>query len=184
MIRLRIDPRSLEFAPCFVALTVFAEEDLPLNGVPGRIDKLLGKEASRQIEAGNLSGAWESQALLATRDRIEPRYVLFAGLGLLRRITVSSLSVRIEEIVQRMLKFSTRDIARDVFHSGKSRVRYENLASETLSGAVRGVENCPYDVNITVCEPEPSRYNELVAVAEKNVFRRREGRELSVEIIV
>jgi len=184
VIRLRLDPCSLEFTPCFIALTVFAEEDLPLCGLPGRIDRLLGGEASRQIEEGNLHGAWNSQALLATRGRIEPCYVLFAGLGLMREITFSSLSIRIERVVQRMLKFSARDMAIGVLSSKKLKMRYEILASETLEGALRGVENCPYDVNITVCEPEPARYNKLVAAAEKHVFRQKEGRDMSVEIIL
>lgn len=184
MIRLRVDPHSIENTPCFIALSAFAEEELPLKGLPGRLDNLLDGEASRQIERGNLSGTWESQALLASRGRIAPCYVLFAGLGPSKSITLSILAARTEQIVQRVIHLSAREMGMSVYCPDHSRAKYESLASETVNGALRGATDCPYDVNITVCEPDPARYNELVSVAEKSVFRRAEGRELSVEINV
>ena len=184
MIRLRVDPHSIENIPCFIALSAFTEEQLPLEGLPGRLDNLLEGEASRQIEQGHLNGTWGSQALLASRGRIAPHYVLFAGLGPSRRITLSILSSRMEQIVQRVIRLSARELGLSVFYSDNSNAKYENLASEAVNGALRGAADCPYDVNITVCEPDPARYNELASVAEKSVFRRAEGRELSVEINV
>ncbi len=184
MIRLRIDPHSLEQAPCFIASSTVAEEDLPLRGLPGKIDKLLEGEASRQIAMGNLSGDWESQALLASRGRVGPKFVLFAGLGSLRKVTLSALSVRIEEIVQRVLKVSAQDLALDVFRSSSAEGEYENLASETVRGVLRGAAQFPYDVTVTICEPDAGRFIEFDAVAENTAFRHVEGRELSVEIIL
>jgi hypothetical protein len=163
---------------------MFTEEDVPLAGGPGRIDSLLGGEASRQIAAGRLSGALGSQALLATRGRLESGYVLFAGLGSVKKITASTIAVRTEEIVQCVLKLAARTLALPVFQPPGTRAKYERLASETVNGALRGGDDFPYDIDITVCEPDPARYNELVAVAERSAFRRAEGRELSVEIIV
>ena len=184
MIRLRIDPQPLETASCIVTVSMFAEEDIPLAGVPGRIDGLLSGQASHQIAEGRLTGAWGSQALLATRGRLESDYVLFAGLGSVKKITAPTIAVRTEEIVQRVLKLSASTLAMSVFQPSGTRAKYERLASETVNGALRGGDNFPCDIDITVCEPDPSRYNALVAVAERCAFRRAEGRELSVEIIV
>lgn len=184
MIRLRVDPHSIEDTPCFIAISAFAEEELPFEGLPGRLDNLLDGEASSQIEQGHLSGTWGAQALLASRGRIAPHYVLFAGLGPFKRITLSILAARMEQIVQRVIRLSAREMGLSINYSDRSKAKYESLASETVNGVLRGAGDCPYDVNITVCEPDPARFNELVGVAEKSAFRRAEGRELSVEINV
>ncbi len=184
MIRLRVTPQSLESAPAFVAISGFAKEEVPLRGLAARMDGLLEGEASRLISQGRLSGAWRSQALIASRGRVAPEYVLFAGLGSLKGLTLSALSLRVEGIVARMLKTSARDISLGVFSEDAAGAGYSALASEILNGALRALARQPLDLNLTLCEPHTDRYLELVAVAERTLFRRTEGRELSLEVEV
>ncbi len=184
MIRLRLDPQPLENIPCDVAIVAFGEDDLPLNGPAGRIDACLGGESGRLIAEGHLKGAWKSQALFTSRGRVASELVLFAGMGSLRDLSARDLSTRIDEVIQRAVKLSARSMATYVPSAGGPRTEYGTLAAETVNGALRGLADCTYDVDFIFCEPEPERYGELVEAAERIVFRRVKGREVSVEVIV
>ncbi len=162
---------------------VFAEDSLVLSGPAGRIDERLDGEAARLINGGHLTGAWESQALLASRGRVASEFVLFAGMGPLRILSPHEMSVRIEEVVQRAAKLSARSMAAYVPSEGFGG-EFGSLAAETVGGALRGVAGCPYDVDLIFCEPDSGRYEELVAASERVVFRRVKGREVSLEVIV
>lgn len=182
MIRLRLVPTSLEHIPSFVALTGFAVEDVPLRGAAGRMDWLLGGEASRMILEGRLDGSWESQALLSARGRMAPCFVLIAGLGRRRGLRGAVLTSRIEGLVRRVLRISVRDMASGVFSPEPSGRHFDIYAAETLAGAMRALEGCRQDVDLALCEPDAGRYNELVAVAERMVFQRRGEMEISLEV--
>lgn len=159
------------------------ENAIVLSGHPGRMDKLLEAEASRLISGGHLSGAWESQALLSSRGRVASEFILFAGIGNMRKLSSREISDRIEKVTQKAIKISARSIAAYVPMEGFSG-DFETLAAETVAGALRGVANCPYDVNLIFCESEPGRYGELVAVSERIVFRRRKEKEISLEVVL
>lgn len=183
MIRLRLDPQAIEDISCFVAVIAFGDDDLPLRGPAGRVDAHLGGEAGRLITGGHLTGAWESQALLASRGRVAAEFVLFAGMGSMKNLAAHEMSVRIEKAVQSAAKLSARSVAILVPGEGQ-RSEYQNLAAETVNGALRGMADCTYDVDLIFSEPDSGRYEELTAAAERIVFRRVKGREVSVEVIV
>lgn len=162
---------------------VFSEGVITLSGPAGRIDERLGGEAGRLISGGNLTGSWESQALLASEGRVASEFVLFAGMGALRRLSPREMSIRMEKVVQRAAKLSARSMAAFVPSEGPWG-EFGSLAAETVGGALRGVSGCPYDVDLIFCEPDAGRYEELVAASERIVFRRVKGREVSLEVIV
>jgi hypothetical protein len=183
VIRLRLDPQSIEKIPCFVVVIPFGDDDLPLNGLAGRLDAYLDGEAGRLITGGHLTGAWESQALLASRGRLAAEFVLFAGMGPMKNLAAREMSVRIEKAVHSAAKLSARSLAIHVPEGGP-RGEYRNLAAETVNGALRGMADCTYDVDLIFSEPDSGRYEELTAAAERIVFRRVKGREVSVEVLV
>lgn len=183
MIRLRLDPQSIEKIPCYVAVIAFGNDDLPLKGLGGRVDACLDGEAGRLITGGHLTGAWESQALLASRGRVAAEFVLFAGMGPMKDLAARELSVRMEKAVQSAAKLSARSMA---IHLPREcpRSEYQNFAAESVNGALRGVADCTYDVDLIFSEPDSGCYEELTAAAERIVFRRVKGWEISVEVIV
>jgi len=184
VIRVRLSPRPLETIPVFVAVSAFTQEEIPLRGLAERMDVLLGGEASRLIQEGRLSGRWSSQALIATRGRLAPDYVLFAGLGAGQGLTLSALSLRVEKIVDRLLRTSARSISMTVVGRETRGAGFSAIAAETFQGALRALSASPVDLNLTMCETNPAHYLELVAVGERAVFRRPEGRGLSLEVEV
>lgn len=184
MIRVHLSSRPLETIPSFVAACAFAQEEIPLSGVPGRMDALLGGEASRMIQENRLSGRWNTQALITSRGRVASSYVLFAGLGSVQGLTLSALSLRVEKIVDRLLRTSARSISMDVIGKQTRGAGFSAIATETFQGALRALSDAPLDLDLTMCEPDPASYLELVAVAEHAVFRRLEERGLSLEVEV
>ncbi len=182
MIRLRLEPIPLDRADSFVGITAFAEEEIPLRGQAGRLDWLLGGEGNRLILDKRLNGAHRSQALLSSKRRVLPRYILFAGLGKRKSLTGKRLSNRVEDIVRGMLKASVQDMAMNVFAANGKKTNYEAEAAETLNGALRAMAGHPVDVSLAICEPDPKRFQELVLVAERAVFRPLEGRDIALEI--
>ncbi len=113
-----------------------------------------------------------------------PQYALFSGMGHVDGMATRELSVRVEDVTRRAVKLSARSMAMYVPPSEGPRGEYHNLAAETLNGALRGVAGCPYDVDITFSEPDPGCCDELVAAAERAVFRRVKGQAVSVEVLV
>ena len=184
MIRVRLTSQPVETVPSFVAVTAFAQEEIPLLGLAERMDALLGGEASRMIQEGRLSGRWNSQALIASRGRVASSYVLFAGLGSVQGLTLSALSLRVEKIVDRLLKTSARSISMAVIGKGTRGAGFSAIAAESFQGALRALSGSPLDLDLTICEPDPACYPEIVAVAERAVFRRPEERGLSLEVEV
>lgn len=148
------------------------------------MDSRLGGEASTLIQQGYLQDRWESQALIDAKGRIASAYVLFAGLGALEGMASHELSVRIEEIIQRAQQLSARKIATHVLPEDGLDHDYRSVAAESVNGVLRALADSPYDVDVIFSEPEAIKYNDLVAVAERIVFRRVKGREVSLEVIV
>ncbi|MEK6710612.1 MAG: hypothetical protein AABZ64_08530 [Nitrospinota bacterium] len=184
MIRIRLTPQPIETIPSFVAVSAFAVEEVPLGGLPGRLDALLDGEASRMIQEGRLSGRWNVQAMIASRGRVASSYVLFAGLGTLQGLTLSALSLRVEKILGRLLRTSARSISLGVIGKGARGAGFPAVAAETVQGAMRALAGHPSDLDLTMCEPDPACYPELVGVAERAAFRRAEERGLSLEVEV
>jgi len=183
VIRLRLDPQSIENIPCYVAIAAFAEEALPLNGPAGRMDSHLDGEAGRLIAGGYLTGASGSQALLASEGRVAADFVLFAGMGQMTNLAAREMSFRMEKVVQSAAKLFARSVS--IYVPPESpRSEYQNFAAETLNGALRGAADYTYDVDLIFSEPDSGRYKELTAAAERIVFRRVPGRGVSVEVIV
>ena len=184
MIRIRLSPQPIELIPSFVAVSAFTQEEIPLRGLAGRLDVLLGGEASRMIQEDRLNGRWNSQALIASRGRVASTYVLFAGLGAGQGLTLSALSLRVEKIVDRLLRTSARSISMAVLGKETRGAGFSAIATETFQGALRALSASPLDLDLIMCETDPSHYLELVAVAEHAVFRRPEERGLSLEVEV
>jgi hypothetical protein len=184
VIRLRLDTLSLDKISCDTAIIAFSEDDSPLTGSAAHMDRCLGGEASRLLEQGYLKGAWESQALVASWGRVAADNVLFAGLGSQKGLVTHELTDRMEKIVQRVMMLAARTMAMNVLPQSGPRDEYDGLVADTVNGALRGATGYPYDVNIIICEPDPRRYEELVAVAQRIVFRRVKGREVSIEVLV
>lgn len=184
MIRLRLTPQSLEHIPAFVAAHWFAEEEVPLRGMAARMDAALGGEASLLLRQGRLSGAWRAKALLATRGRAAPHYFLFAGLGSLQGLTLTKFSRRVEQTVAGLLQLPARQIALGVHGTDAWPAAYAALAQETVGGVLRAAAAAACDVDVSLSEPEPARYEELAAVAQRAVFRSKGAGELSLEVVV
>ncbi len=184
MIRLRLLPRGLEEAECFVALAMFVAEDYPFRGCLERLDRLLEGEASRLVEGGKLSGAWESQAMLASRGRLATEYVLFAGLGPLEELTHTTLYRQTQEIVERMMRVSARSLSVQTSGFAQPPGDFSTIAAEIMNGAIRGAAGIPRDVDILLCEPEEEKYGALIALGEQIVFGDAENCELSLEVLM
>ena len=182
MIRLRIVPTPIERTSAFVAISGFAEEEIPLRGLAGRLDWLLGGEASRLILEGRLDGSWRSQALLASRGRLGARYVLFAGLGKIRGLRLSVLSARMADLLGRLARTSAHSLALPILPAAGARTGFGAVATAMLNGALHGLADCPIDVDLAVCEPDPQRYGELIRAAEGVVFGSRAECGISAEI--
>lgn len=163
---------------------MFAVEDFPFQGRLGEIDRLLESEASRLVQQGKLSGAWESQAMLASKGRLAPEYVLFAGLGSLDNLTLTKLYRCAKEIFGRMMRTSAKNLSMQVSGFTHLPDDYAPVATEIVNGAIRGVIGTPWDVDILVCEPDGERYDELIALSEQIAFSRVKNRELSLEIFI
>ena len=163
---------------------MFAVEDFPFQGRLGEIDRLLESEASRLVQQGKLSGAWESQAMLASKGRLAPEYVLFAGLGSLDNLTLTKLYRCAKEIFGRMMRTSAKNLSMQVSGFTHFPDDYAPVATEIVNGAIRGVIGTPWDVDILVCEPDGERYDELIALSEQIAFSRVKNRELSLEIFI
>ena len=101
----------------------------------------------------------------------------------MNRLAARELAVRMEKAVQNAAKLSARSMAAYVPEEGR-RSEYQNIAAETVNGALRGLADCTYDVDLIFSEPDSGRYEELTAAAERIVFRRVQGREVSVEVFV
>lgn len=184
VIRLRLDPQSLDVIPSAVAVVGFVLRNGVMNGIASAMDARLGGEASQLIRQGYLKDRWESQALIDAKGRVASAYVLFAGLGALEGMAAHELSVRMEDIVQRASQLSVRKIATHVLPEGGHGLDYGSVAAESVNGVLRALTDSPYDVDVIFSEPEATKYNDLVAVAERIVFRRVKGREVSLEVIV
>ena len=163
---------------------MFAVEDFPFQGRLGKIDRLLESEASRLVQQGKLSGAWESQALLASKGRLAPEYVLFAGLGSLEDLTLTKLYRRAKEIFRRMMKASAKNLSMQVSGFAQLPDDFAPVATEIMNGAIRGVIGNPWDVDILVCEPNDEKYDELIALSEHIAFSSVKNRELSLEVLI
>lgn len=184
MIRLRLFPQGLDEVKSFAAVSMFAVEDFPFQGRLGEIDRLLESEASRLVQQGKLSGAWESQALLASKGRLAPEYVLFAGLGSLEDLTLTKLYRRAKEIFRRMMKASAKNLSMQVSGFAQLPDDFAPVATEIMNGAIRGVIGNPWDVDILVCEPNDEKYDELIALSEQIAFSSVKNRELSLEVLI
>ena len=184
MIRLRLFPQGLDEVKSFAAVSMFAVEDFPFQGKLGEIDRLLESEASRLVQQGKLSGAWESQALLASKGRLAPEYVLFAGLGSLEDLTLTKLYRRAKEIFRRMMKASAKNLSMQVSGFAQLPDDFAPVATEIMNGAIRGVIGNPWDVDILVCEPNDEKYDELIALTEQIAFSSVKNRELSLEVLI
>ena len=184
MIRLRLFPQGLDEVKSFAAVSMFAVEDFPFQGRLGKIDRLLESEASRLVQQGKLSGAWESQALLASKGRLAPEYVLFAGLGSLEDLTLTKLYRRAKEIFRRMMKASAKNLSMQVSGFAQLPDDFAPVATEIMNGAIRGVIGNPWDVDILVCEPNDEKYDELIALSEQIAFSSVKNRELSLEVLI
>ena len=184
MIRLRLFPQRLDEVKSFAAVSMFAVEDFPFQGRLGEIDRLLESEASRLVQQGKLSGAWESQALLASKGRLAPEYVLFAGLGSLEDLTLTKLYRRAKEIFRRMMKASAKNLSMQVSGFAQLPDDFAPVATEIMNGAIRGVIGNPWDVDILVCEPNDEKYDELIALSEQIAFSSVKNRELSLEVLI
>ncbi len=163
---------------------MFAVEDFPFQGRLGEIDRLLESEASRLVQEGKLSGAWESQALLASKGRLAPEYVLFAGLGSLEDLTLTKLYRRAKEIFRRMMKASAKNLSMQVSGFAQLPDDFAPVATEIVNGAIRGVIGNPWDVDILVCEPNDEKYDELIALSEQIAFSSVKNREFSLEVLI
>ena len=184
MIRLRLFPQGLDEVKSFAAVSMFAVEDFPFQGQLGEIDRLLESEASRLVQQGKLSGAWESQALLASKGRLAPEYVLFAGLGSLEDLTLTRLYRRAKDIFRRMMKASAKNLSMQVSGFAQLPDDFAPVATEIMNGAIRGVIGNPWDVDILVCEPNDEKYDELIALSEQIAFSSVKNRELSLEVFI
>jgi hypothetical protein len=184
VIRLRLFPQGLDEVKSFAAVSMFAVEDFPFQGRLGEIDRLLESEASRLVQQGKLSGAWESQALLASKGRLAPEYVLFAGLGSLEDLTLTKLYRRAKEIFRRMMKASAKNLSMQVSGFAQLPDDFAPVATEIMNGAIRGVIGNPWDVDILVCEPNDEKYDELIALSEQIAFSSVKNRELSLEVLI
>ncbi len=184
MIRLRLFPQGLDEVKSFAAVSMFTVEDFPFQGRLGKIDRLLESEASRLVQQGKLSGAWESQALLASKGRLAPEYVLFAGLGSLEDLTLTKLYRRAKEIFRRMMKASAKNLSMQVSGFAQLPDDFAPVATEIMNGAIRGVIGNPWDVDILVCEPNDEKYDELIALSEQIAFSSVKNRELSLEVLI
>ena len=184
MIRLRLFPQRLDEVKSFAAVSMFAVEDFPFQGRLGEIDRLLESEASRLVQQGKLSGAWKSQALLASKGRLAPEYVLFAGLGSLEDLTLTKLYRRAKEIFRRMMKASAKNLSMQVSGFAQLPDDFAPVATEIMNGAIRGVIGNPWDVDILVCEPNDEKYDELIALSEQIAFSSVKNRELSLEVLI
>ncbi len=184
MIRLRLFPQGLDEVKSFAAVTMFAVEDFPFQGQLGEIDRLLESEASRLVQQGKLSGAWESQAMLASKGRLAPEYVLFAGLGSWEDLTLTRLYRRAKDIFGRMMRASAQNLSMQVSGFVQLPDGFAPTATEIMNGAIRGVIGTPRDVDILVCEPDGEKYDELVALSEQIAFSSVKNRELSLEVLI
>ncbi len=163
---------------------MFAVEDYPFQGLLGKIDSLLENEASRLVQQGKLSGAWESQAMLASKGRLAPEYVLFAGIGSVEDLTLTKLYRRAKEIFGRMMKTSAKNLSLQVSGIAPYPGSFVPVATEIMNGAIRGVVGNPWDVDILVCEPDDEKYDELIALSEHIAFSSVKNRELSLEVLI
>lgn len=184
MIRLRLLPRGLHEVKSFAAVSMFTVEDFPFQGRLEAIDRLLENEASRLVQQGKLSGVWESQAMLASKGRLAPEYVLFAGVGSLEDLTLTKLYRCAKEIFGRMMKTSAKNLSLEVSGFAQLPDGFVPVATEIMNGAIRGVIGNPWDVDILVCEPDDENYDELVALSEQIAFSSVKNRELSLEVFI
>lgn len=184
MVRLRLLPQALEEAESFVAVCMFSPEDFPFRGLPGKLDGLLESEASRLVRAGKLSGAWPSQAMLASKRRLAPEYVLFAGVGSSEDLTLTALYRRARDVVGRMMRASAKSLSMQISGFARFPDEFAPMATELLSGAIRGAIGHPRDVDILVCEPDEGKYDELVALSERIAFSGAKEWELSLEVVI
>lgn len=184
MIRLRLFPEGLHEVKSFAAVSMFAVEDFPFQGRLREIDRLLESEASRLVLQGKLSGAWESQAMLASKGRLAPEYVLFAGIGSLKELTLTKLYRRAKDIFGRMMKTSAKNLSLQVSGFAQLPDGFAPMATEIVNGAIRGVIGNPWDVDILVCEPDNKKYDELIGLSEQIAFSRVKNRELSLEVLI
>ncbi len=163
---------------------MFAVEDYPFQGRLGEIDRLLENEASRLVHQGKLSGAWDSQAMLASKGRLAPEYILFAGIGSLNDLTLTKLYRRAKDIFGRMMKASANNLSLQVSGFAQLPGGFAPMATEIVNGAIRGVIGSPWDVDILVCEPDDRKYDELIALSEQITFSSVKNRELSLEVFM
>lgn len=184
MVRLRLLPRALDEVESFVAVSMFTVEDFPFRGRLGEFDRLLEGEASRLVQAGKLSGAWPSQALLASKRRLAPEYALFAGVGSREDLTLTALYRRTKDVVARMMKTSAKHLSMQASGFAGLSGDFAPMATELVSGAIRGALGRPWDVDLLVCEPDGEKYDELIALSERIAFGGAKNRELSLEIVI
>ena len=168
----------------FAAVSMFAVENFPFEGRLQQIDLMLESEASRLVEQGKLSGAWESQAMLASKGRLAPEYVLFAGIGSLEELTLTKLYRCAKDIFGRMMRTSAKNLSMEVSAFAQLLDGFAPVATEIMNGAIRGVIGNPWDVDILVCEPDGEKYDELIALSEQIAFSRVKNRELSLEVLI
>ncbi|MDA0999937.1 MAG: hypothetical protein O2807_05395 [bacterium] len=155
-----------------------------MRQVAGRLDRLLNGEASRFIRQGKFSGKWRSQAMIASRGRIAPRYVLFAGLGKLRTITTKTHITRLRDVVLSSLKTSTRNFSMTFSEPDGLTAQYEDTSAEVLGVLLPALAEQPHDVDLVICESNPKRYDHLVETAEEVIFRSKLKSGVSLEVVL
>ncbi len=184
MIRLRLYPQGLHEVKSFAAVCMFAVEHFPFQGRLRHIDQLLESEVSHLVEGGKLSGAWESQAMLASKGRLASEYVLFAGVGSLEDLTLTRLYRHAKDIFGRMMRASAKNLSMQVSGFAQLPDDFAPVATEIMNGAIRGVIGNPWDVDILVCEPDDEKYDALVMLSEQIAFSSVKNRELSLEVSI
>lgn len=184
MIRLRLYPQGLHEVKSFAAVCMFAVEHFPFQGRLLQIDRLLESEVSSLVEQGKLSGAWESQAMFASKGRLAPEYVLFAGVGSVEDLTLTRLYRNAKDIFGRMMRASAKNLSMQVSGFAQLPDDFAPVATEIMNGAIRGVIGNPWDVDILVCEPDDEKYDELVMLSEQIAFSSVKNRELSLEVLI
>jgi hypothetical protein len=95
-----LSPEKFEFHECDLLVTGFFENERPLKGSAGWMDWRFNGMLSRFLIEGRLTGGWKEATLIPSRGRVEPRMILFVGLGNVREYS----TIRIRELSAYLLE--------------------------------------------------------------------------------
>lgn len=168
----------------FVAIAHVGEEEIPLRQVAGRLDRLLNGEVSRFIRQGKFSGKWRAQAMIASRGRLAPQYVLFAGLGKRRTITTKTHIARLRDVLLSSLDTAARNLSMTFTKPDGLTAQYADTPAEVLQALLPALADQPGDIDLAICESDPKRYAELVETAEEVIFQSEIKGGVSLEVVL